>query len=851
MAQTASIVRRLLHPAKGRVSPGRSYNGRAAVQLALLALLAAIVHGHGKLSPEQIAALPAPASHPVDFKRDIQPLLEQACVKCHGRGKQKGGFSIESQASFLKGADSGPVAVAGKSGESLLIETVSGLDPDNVMPQKGTKLTSSQVGLLRAWIDQGMNWPEDVSFGKRPPNNLHPRAVELPTATQNPTSQPIDRLMTSYWLKKVIQPPSRVDDRTFARRSHIDVLGIPPSENLMSDFLKDSSEDKRERWVGRLLANRQAYAAHWLAFWNDLLRNDYRGTGYIDSGRKQISTWLYEALVSNLRYDAFVRSLIHPTAETEGFSKGIVWRGDINASERPPMQAAQNIAQVFLGVNLKCASCHDSFINDWSLADAYGLASVYSDEPLELVECDKPTGRKAVVKFPYPEIGGFEPSMTRTQRTERLASLMTRKENGRTPRTLINRLWERLMGAGLVTSVDDMDQASWHPDLLDWLAEDFVANGHDIQRALRWILTSEAYQAPAVDLGEGEQRDFVFRGPGIRRLTAEQFRDSLGSLTGVWHAEPSADFDLATGGDTNLEQKVSLPPNTRWIWPTAGAATNATPGDAWFRKTISLTGNPTSGFIAATADDSYTLFVNGKEVIKGKDSKRAQFADLKPHLKEGDNLIAVQVSNAEKKEPKGAPSPAGLLVFGRIEAGATTMDIATDKTWLCRTNISTDWRLADYGADQWRPAAEVSELDSDPWKGKTLLTRAISMAAMHGFIRASLTPADPLASAMGRPPREQVVTLRSSAATTLQALEFANGETLSRLLKEGAVKWLSKQIEPGQRLAESILRAGLHRTPSESELRVATELLGEKPGKESVEDLLWAVTMLPEFQLIY
>ena len=151
----------------------------------------------------------------------------------------------------------------------------------------------------------------------------------------------------------------------------------------MDKFLADSEPRKRERLIDELLSDDYNYASHWMAYWNDLLRNDYAGTGFIDGGRKQISEWLWDALATNKPYDQFVRELVDPIPESEGFTKGIVWRGVVNASQRPPVQAAQSIAQVFLGVNLKCASCHDSFIDDWRLVDAYGMASVYSEEPLE------------------------------------------------------------------------------------------------------------------------------------------------------------------------------------------------------------------------------------------------------------------------------------------------------------------------------------------------------------------------------------------------------------------------------------------------------------------------------------
>ncbi|MDQ3623723.1 MAG: hypothetical protein M3463_14740, partial [Verrucomicrobiota bacterium] len=105
------------------------------------------------------AKLPPAAARPIDFERDIQPLFEASCTKCHAKGKDKGGFSIETRAAFLKGGDTGPAAVPGKSAESLVVELVAASDQDEVMPKKGTHWTPQQVGLLRAWIDQGLPWP--------------------------------------------------------------------------------------------------------------------------------------------------------------------------------------------------------------------------------------------------------------------------------------------------------------------------------------------------------------------------------------------------------------------------------------------------------------------------------------------------------------------------------------------------------------------------------------------------------------------------------------------------------------------------------------------------------------------
>ena len=179
-----------------------------------------------------------------------------------------------------------------------------------------------------------------------------------------------------------------------------------------------------------------------------MLRNDYQGTGYIDGGRKQITGWLYRALLENKPYDQFVRELISPASESEGFINGIQWRGRVNASQVREIQFSQNVSQVFFGINMKCASCHDSFIDTWKLADAYGLAAIIADRPLELYRCDKPTGKAAVPRFLWPELGSIDPSMPRAKRLERLAGLVAHPDNGRFARTIVNRLWQRLFGRG-------------------------------------------------------------------------------------------------------------------------------------------------------------------------------------------------------------------------------------------------------------------------------------------------------------------------------------------------------------------------------------------------------------------
>ena len=463
------------------------------------------------------------AAADIDFTRDVRPILEARCVECHAYGRAKGDFSLETRASMLAHGDA---VVPGDASASLLLALVRGDDPESFMPPTGKRLDAAQIEILTRWIDEGAAWPDDAAFRNAWTPPLRPRRPAVPDGL---ATHPIDRFIEAHAEANRVELAPLVDDRAFARRASLDLVGLPPSPEALEALLADPSTDRHERFVRRLLEDRGAYAEHWLSFWNDLLRNDYRGTGYIDGGRTQITAWLLGALESNLPYDAFVATLVNPTPDAAGFAKGIVWRGEFNSAQSPPMQFSQNVAQVFLGENLKCASCHDSFIDAWTLEDAYGLAAIWSETPLELHRCDIPTGRIATARFPFREIGDVDPNAPRPVRLAQLAALMASPENGRVARTLVNRLWARLFGRGLVEPVDSMSSEPWSPDLLDWLAADFADHGFDVQRLLVLIATSEAYRRAAVPADADEA--FVFRGPVPRRLTAEQMLDSIWMVT--------------------------------------------------------------------------------------------------------------------------------------------------------------------------------------------------------------------------------------------------------------------------------------------------------------------------------
>lgn len=489
------------------------------------------------LSTTRARAESLPAGHSVDFHREVLPILSRRCSTCHASGRREGGLSLQNRRTLMTGGDSGPAVIAGNGSESLLIQLVSGHDEDRIMPEQGKRLTEKEIAILSAWIDQGVAWDGDVSLRKLTLRTWKPNTVQLPPYANGESPNPIDRI-----LRPTIQNAnSPADDQTFVRRVFMDAGGMLPQTADVESFVNNPQRLKNKQLVDRLLSDNHLYAQHWLSFWNDLLRNDYSGTGFIDGGRKPITIWLYQSLVNNKPYDQFVNELISAAPGAEGFTHGIVWRGRVNASQRPPLQAAQNLSQVFLGLNLKCASCHDSFVSQWTLQDAYGLAGMFSDKPLEIFRCDKATGKIAPPQFFNSEIGNVTFSDNRGERQKQLAKLITGPANARLPRTVVNRIWKKLMGRGIIEPVDEMDNEPFNSELLDWLADDLVAHNYDLKHTIRTILTSQHYrlQSTALTL-QDEGREFKFTGPVVKRMSAEQMLDAIWLITGTGPKQPAS-----------------------------------------------------------------------------------------------------------------------------------------------------------------------------------------------------------------------------------------------------------------------------------------------------------------------
>lgn len=791
------------------------------------------------------------ATAAVDFSHQIVPILREHCAECHAGDKKKGGFSFNDRKSLLEGGEDGAVVVSGKSAESAMIKAILSTDPDDQMPPKGKRVPAEQIALLKQWVDEGLTWEEGFAFKKpayEPP--LKPRMPVLP-ATVEGRSNPIDRILDQYLGQKKLPRPAAIDDATFIRRAYLDLIGLLPSPQDLETFTKDTSTDKRTRLVDSLLKRDMDYTEHWLTFWNDLLRNDYGGTGFVTGGRRQISNWLYHALITNMPFDQFVRELIAPpNDESRGFIDGIKWRGDVSAGQTVEIQFAQSVSQSFLGINMKCASCHDSFIDRWKLSEAYGLAAIYSSRPLEINRCDKPIGQQAVASWLFPEIGQIDPKAPQPERLKQLAALMTHPQNGRTTRTIVNRLWQRLMGRGIVHPADAMQTEPWNADLLDYLAAHLAEHKYDLKQTLALIATSQAYQSHAQVVTKGiDDHGYVYAGPRAKRLTAEQFVDAIWQITGAAPAKMDAGV-LRGKVDPELAKQIKI--QGQWIWGHSAKPGSTPPSGETItlRKTIKLDTDPASASAVVTCDNGYTLFVNNRKISAGDDWTKLAAVPLQTALHKGANSILVIATNAGK-----GPNPAGFFFDARVrDATGKETAIGSDATWewSAKAPATKEGRIPAFDPKDWQPVTVVKALAA--WQ-QTINAQAPALlaqgsAASDRMIRASLMKSDFLMRTLGRPNRDQIVTARPNDLTTLEAIDLANGSILSASITKGAQRLLASPVQSPAALIVDLYHQALCRAPSASELATAQSLIGEKPTQQSLEDLLWAVCMLPEFQVV-
>ncbi len=314
-----------------------------------------------------------------DFETEVRPILEGACIRCHGSGKDKGQLRLHEHAAAMAGGESGAAIVPGDPDASELLYRVSLPAEDNdAMPQETDPLAPDEVAILRRWIEAGARWPEGARLTptetdalERASRAASPRAQRLlespvPTSLAG-VARRIDALIAAENEGQQLPRSTAIDDLTFLRRTTIDLIGRIPTMEEIDMFEAASPGTRREELVDRLLALPR-FSDRWTVFFSDLLR--------IRSGApggEELLAYVHRSLEDHLPYDQLARELI--SASGRPSSNPAV--GFILADEADPMTLAGATAQVFLGVRLACAECHDHPFDDWNQKQFYELAGFF------------------------------------------------------------------------------------------------------------------------------------------------------------------------------------------------------------------------------------------------------------------------------------------------------------------------------------------------------------------------------------------------------------------------------------------------------------------------------------------
>ncbi len=463
----------------------------------------------------------------VDYFKDVQPILEARCYDCHQGGKAKGDLRLDRHADALRGGEAdGPAVVPGDAAGSSLIWRVTPEEAqDDIMPPKGEPLTKEQIATLTRWVEEGAAWPQ--------------------FAVENFTLTPL------------------ADDLDFLRRVFLDTVGVPPTEAEIETFLASDEMTRRGAVIDRLLEDPR-WADHWMGYWQDVLAENPNIINPTLNNTGPFRWWLHESLLDNKPADLFVTELLR----MEGSERFGGPAGFATASQNDVPMAAKGIivSSAFLGVEMKCARCHDSPSGVSKQEDLFQLAAMLREAPIEVpktssVPMDRihQQGRKPLIEVTLAPGAKVEPAWPFDRYTDeatasklaehpedprdRLAALITAPQNERFAQVMVNRLWQRIMGRGIVATLSDWEKEEpSHPDLLRWLGHRFVESGYDMKAVARLILNSHAYQR-AVD-PDATETGPLYLAPAPRRLSAEQIVDSLFSATGKPFQVEEVSLDL-------------------------------------------------------------------------------------------------------------------------------------------------------------------------------------------------------------------------------------------------------------------------------------------------------------------
>ena len=376
--------------------------------------------------------------------------------------------------------------------------------------------------------------------------------------TDPPGNNRVDDLVHAQLRLLGYLPSETCTDSEFVRRVYLDVIGSLPTVEETRAFLADASPDKRARLIDRLF-ERPEYASYWGQRQADLLRVTRQSLGL--EGARRYYDWIVESVRSNQPFDRFVRELLTAEGDTYEHPSANYYRAAADTNS-----VTESTVQLFMGVRIGCAKCHNHPFDRWTQDNYYGIAAVFDRVRRELVPVPpkegepkaqkKQRGRREpegpmMIKVagegstiqprtrkemkPWLPLVGEAPVEAGGDARKAFAGWLAGPENPFLARVAVNRIWAHVMGRGIVEPVDDFHSTNppSNAALLDFLANDFARNGFDRKRTLRLILNSRTYQRSVTRNPSNAQDSKHFASGQVRLIAAEPLFDAIGSVTEV------------------------------------------------------------------------------------------------------------------------------------------------------------------------------------------------------------------------------------------------------------------------------------------------------------------------------
>jgi hypothetical protein len=359
---------------------------------------------------------PAVAAPPVDYTREIKPILKARCTSCHGAIRQKGGLRLDTAEFVRRGGESGQAVEPGDSGNSLLIDRVTETDLSERMPpeSEGVALAPGEIAALRSWIDQGaLAPPEPVPADPRQHWAFRPPARPLVPRPADPTwaRNPVDAFLAAGHAARGLKPSPPLAKDLWLRRAYLDLVGLPPSRDERDAFVADRSANAEDRIVDRLLSDPrhgQRWARHWMDVWR---YSDWYGLGeeirYSHPHIWHWRDWIIESINADKGYDRMITEMLAgdevapgdmATVRATGF---LARNWDIFNRNAWLENTVEHTARAFLGLTLQCARCHDHKFDPIAQSDYYRFRAFF--EPYQ-IRIDRLPGQPDRTKAGVPRV---------------------------------------------------------------------------------------------------------------------------------------------------------------------------------------------------------------------------------------------------------------------------------------------------------------------------------------------------------------------------------------------------------------------------------------------------------------